>query len=108
MRCAFTAVLTLLCCAILAGCSVVEVIDNLGEPTTPGGEKIEKPSNAPAPDSGQNGNARAKLRAYYERERSSSAKDADPDNPIVRCMVRGKSQNLRKYDCEIRGGRALS
>ncbi len=94
---------------MLAGCSVVDVIDNLGEPTTPG-------NSAPSPDSAANpqpgapgdSNARATLRAYYERERTAEKKEADPNNPIVRCKSQGQTQFIRKYDCEVRGGQVLS
>jgi len=105
-----TLIPSMACVLAFAGCSVIDVVANLGEPTTPGGEKIEEkvdPASAPLMSSGPGGNARAKLRAYYERERSSSSKDADPNNPIVRCNAQGKTHFVRKQDCEIRGGRIV-
>ena len=56
----------------------------------------------PAAGGGGEGNAREKLRAYYERERTSSAKDADPNNPIVHEIVTFIRQGGKRSLCTPR------
>ena len=64
----------------------------------------EKPAaagpQATADTAGQS--AREKLDAYYNREPREF--EQDPNDPVVTCRLRGKTQFMRRSDCKIRGG----
>lgn len=100
-------VLCLVALTASTGCPVVEVINDIGKPISPT-PAAEEPSAEVVPDgTAPEGNAQAKLKAYYNRKPRRKA-EADPNNPIVQCRTKSGTQFVRKYDCELRGGRVAS
>jgi hypothetical protein len=102
-------ILPLLLGGLLAttGCSVLEVIDDIGKDSKPA--KPAKKQAAPGDPSlpaVPEGSAKAKLRDYYNRKPAEPVEE-DPDNPIVRCALPTGTQFMRKHDCTLRGGRTL-
>jgi len=93
----------LLAALLVSGCSVVEVIDNIGKDMGPPAKKTEeKTDELPAVPDGSN---QAKLRAYYNRKPKEV--EEDPNDPIVNCKTSSGTQFMRKYDCALRGGRVV-
>jgi hypothetical protein len=95
------------CLLISGGCSVLEVIDGIGKDSKPPKPTAKDSASAdPALPPVPEGSAKAKLRAYYNRK-PAKAVEEDPNNPIVRCGLQSGTQFMRKYDCDLRGGRSL-
>jgi len=94
----------LLALSVSTGCSVIDVIDNLGS-DMPGAKKKTAVKAETTTPSQEGGGAKSKLQAYYNRKPKRSAPE-DPDNPIIRCKSSSGTQYLRKHDCDLRGGHA--
>lgn len=96
------------CLVLATGCSVIDEIDNIGKDSKSSKTAAKKSGSGETElPSAAEGSNRAKLRKYYNRKPAESVEE-DPNNPIVRCELRAGTQFMRKHDCTLRGGHALS
>ena len=91
----------------LGGCSIVEVIDNIGkDPKAEAAAKQKQAEADAAAAAPAGGSGRDKLRAYYNRKPAKQVVE-DPNNPIVTCRLPTGKHFMRKQECVQRGGRAV-
>jgi hypothetical protein len=78
-------------------------------------EKEKAAAPAPAADAKEDPGVVARVRSWWEKKQaeggggSSSPADSGPpphpDDVLVRCKVGGTTQFMRKFDCQLRGGK---
>lgn len=95
--------LALVASLTVAGCSVLETIDDIGKDPKAEAKAAADKAAADALPAAPDGSNQAKLRAYYNRR--PKRVEEDPDDPIVSCRLSTGTQFMRKKDCTVRGGR---
>ena len=102
-------------CTLLSGCFILDELDNaeaLMNESSKGArakEKAEEAAAARAPRPGPKGADDAglmdRVSGYWNKATAPAPKPQDPENVLVRCELPGGTQFMRKYDCQLRGGR---
>jgi hypothetical protein len=94
------ALLTAVLAALCSGCSIW---DEIGGPSAP------EPKKAAGGSEAATGTPQARLQQLRDQyQRDAKPAEVDADNVIVRCSTNGATQFMRKYDCQLRGGRISS
>ncbi len=104
----------LLAAWLCSGCFVVDELDagmEILEAHTPKEKAApEEPAAPAAParkaDSGPG--MLEELQSWASKKLEKPPPPPDPDDAIVRCIVRGSVQFTRKYECAMKGGRAIA